>query len=79
VQYWDKNHLFAEELGRRLESDPGHPRPDCCTRHAVHWDEVAVYRQDAHWDIQLPSAVFLNGPVVYAPDFSRVVTDLLSR
>jgi hypothetical protein len=79
LQYWDKNHLFAEQLGRELESDSVHPKPNCCTRHGIQWDEVAVYSQDAQWDGQLPRAVFLNGPVVRALDFSKVVTDLVSK
>jgi hypothetical protein len=78
AQYWDKNHLFAEQLGRKLESDTGHPKPNCCTRKGIQWDEVAVYDQNAHWDGQLPRAVFLNGPVIHAADFSKVVTGLLS-
>jgi hypothetical protein len=79
MQYWDKNHLFAEKLKQRIESDTGQPQPKCCTRKGIQWDEVAVYPQDAHWDEQLPPAVFLNGPVVHALDFSKVVSDLLSK
>jgi hypothetical protein len=78
-QYWDKNHLFAEELAGRLKSDTGHPQPSCCNRHEIQWDEVAVYRQDAQWDDQLPRAVFLDGPVVHALGFADVVTNLLSK
>jgi hypothetical protein len=78
-QFWDKKHLFAEELARRLESDPAHPQPNCCTQHGIHWDEVAVYSKDAQWDNQLPRASFLNGPVVHASDFSKVVAGLLSK
>jgi hypothetical protein len=40
---------------------------------------VAVYPKDARWDNQLPRASFLNGPVVRASDFSKVVPDLLSQ
>lgn len=79
AQYWDRNHLFAEQLGHKIEFDADHPKPNCCTREGIQWDEVAVYSQDAHWDSQLPRAVFLNGPVVRALDFSKVVTDLLSE
>ena len=79
TQYWDKNHLLAEELARKLESDPAQPKPNCCTQHGIHWDEVAVYPKDARWDNQLPRASFLNGPVVRASDFSKVVPDLLSQ
>ena len=79
AQFWDKNHLFAEELGRKIEADAGQPKPKCCTQEGIQWDEIAVYSQNAHWNRQLPRAVFLNGPVVHALDFSKVVTDLLSR
>ena len=78
-QYWDKHHLFAEQLGRKIEADVGQPQPKCCTRKGIQWDEVAVYSPDAHWDGQLPRAVFLSGPVVHALDFSKVVADLASK
>jgi len=78
-QYWDKNHLFAEQLARRLKSDPNHPRPRCCAESGIDWDEVVVYRQDVHWDDQLPRAVFLDGPVVHALGFANTVTELLSK
>jgi hypothetical protein len=78
-QYWDKNHLFAEQLARRLKSDPDHPRPRCCDESGIDWDEVAVYRQDVYWDDQLPRAVFLDGPVVHALGFANTVTELLSK
>ena len=77
AQYWDKNHLLAEQLGRKIEADASQPRPNCCTRKGVQWDEVAVYPQNARWDDeQLPRASFLNGPVVHSLDFSKVVTGL---
>jgi hypothetical protein len=79
AQYWDKNHLFAERLASRLKTDDGHPRPSCCNRHGIQWDEVAVYHQDAHWDDQLPRATFLDGPIVHAPSFANVVAELLSK
>jgi len=78
-QYWDKSHLFAEQLSRKIEADLSQPQPKCCTRKGIEWDEVAVYSRDAHWDSELPSAVFLNGPVVRALDFSKVVADLASK
>jgi hypothetical protein len=68
-QYWDKNHLFAQELRRKIAADPSHPRPRCCSFKGIPWDEVAVYGQDAHWDSQLPRAIYLNGPVVHSLDF----------
>jgi hypothetical protein len=79
AQYWDQNHLVAEQLARRLNSDLEHPRPRCCDASGIDWDEVAVYRQDANWDDQLPRAVFLDGPVVHALGFANVVSELLSK
>jgi hypothetical protein len=76
VQFWDKNHLFAGQLALRMRSDPEHPQPHCCFNYGLHWDEVAVYREDAHWGDQLPRAVFLDGPVVHALGFANVVTEL---
>jgi hypothetical protein len=78
-QYWDKNHLFAEQLASRLTADAGHPQPSCCKRHGIQWDEVAVYPQDAHWDGQLPRAVYLEGPIVHALGFANVVAELLFK
>jgi hypothetical protein len=78
-QYWDKNHLFAEQLAGRLNSDAGHPQPRCCNRRGIQWDEVAVYSQDALWDGQLPRAVYLDGPIVHALAFANVVAELLSK
>jgi hypothetical protein len=79
AQYWDKNHLFAEQLRRKVECDGGQPQPSCCKSDGIPWDEVSVYGQDVRWDSQLPRSVFLNGPVVHALDFSHVVTDLLAK
>jgi hypothetical protein len=79
TQYWDKNHLFAEQLSRAIESDPAHPRPSCCDHEGTQWDEVAVYPQGAQWSEQLPRAAFLNGPVVHSLGFSKTVADLLSK
>jgi hypothetical protein len=79
AQYWDKNHLFALELARKLRSDADHPQPGCCTRDGVHWDEIIVYDQDARWDAQLPRAAYVEGPVVdNAPELSEVMARLLS-
>lgn len=79
AQYWDKNHLFAEQLKQKINADALHPQPNCCNHKGTEWDEVAVYSQDAQWNEQLPRAVFLNGPVIHSLDFSKEVTDLLSK
>jgi hypothetical protein len=79
VQYWDKNHLFAAGLGRKIQADAQQPKPKCCTQNAIQWDEVAVYSQDAQWSAELPRALFLNGPVVRSLDFSEVLENALTK
>jgi hypothetical protein len=79
AQYWDQDHLFAAQLERELISDTDHPKPYCCTRKGIPWDEVAVYDRGARWDGQLPRAMFLDGPVVRASDFSRAMVASLSK
>jgi len=79
AQYWDKDHLFAAQLEHELAADADHPKPNCCTRNGIQWDQVAVYAQDARWDGQLPRAVFLDGPVVRAGEFSKALATLLSK
>lgn len=78
-QYWDQHHLFAEQLGHKIASDAGHPQPKCCNQGGIQWDEVAIYPPEVRWGDQLPRAVFLNGPVVHALDFPKVVTEQLSK
>ena len=79
TQYWDKNHLFATQLGERLKADPDYPHPNCCNGRGFEWDEVAVYAPNTRWSDQLPRAVFLNGPVLDSLDFADAVGDLLSK
>lgn len=78
-QYWDKEHLFATELARRIQADPDQPKPQCCTRKDIPWDEVAVYDQAALWGGQLPRAAYLNGPVVLSTAFADSVARLLQN
>src|ERR1700756_5686311 len=78
-QYWDKHHLFAEQLRRTINAYTAQPNPSCCTHKGIRWDEVSVYHHDAHWDGQPPRAVYLNGPVLHSLDFSEVLTSLLSK
>ena len=79
AQYWDEDHLFAEQLGRKINADGAQPKPSCCSRNGTQWDEVAVYPREAEWKSELPRAAFLNGPVIRSLDFSKVVADLLLK
>jgi hypothetical protein len=69
-QYWDPDHLIA----RRMAADARapQPEPDCCERHGILWDLVAVYPADATWTDKMPPAVLINGPVV---DVAREIVD----
>ena len=63
-QYWDPDHRFAKEFGKRMDSDPQHPQPHCCEDGGIPWDLVAIYPAQSRWDGSLPRAVFVDGPVV---------------
>ena len=78
AQYWDEELLFATQLKRKLEQDPGHTRPSCCEADGLPWDMVAVYAPGARWESQLPRAVLLDGAVVRVTSLSGVVKELLS-
>ncbi len=77
VQFWDKNHLFSNELQRKLENDAAHPRPSCCEQDGDLWDMVALYPPGARWEDSLPRAVFLDGPVMRATGLSKALEELL--
>jgi hypothetical protein len=60
VQYWDRGHLVAKELGQQISDlDPG-----CCQRKGILWDSAALYGKQAQWSHSPP--VFIEGPVVRA-------------
>jgi copper chaperone CopZ len=75
-QYWDPNHLLAKRMG--VDARAPQPEPDCCVRNNILWDLAAIYRRDAEWTDRMPTAVFVNGPVVaIAEDLSSTVKALL--
>jgi hypothetical protein len=61
AQFWDKEHLLAKVMAK--SRDP-QSKPDCCSRHGILWDLIAVYPAGALWDQGLPPATVFNGPVV---------------
>ena len=61
-QFWDPNHLVAEQLARIAQQRPGKPEPDCCVKKGFHWDEAILYPPHARWGDE-PDPVFWNGPV----------------
>jgi len=62
-QFWDPNHLVAQELNRIANDKPPKSQPDCCVQKGFFWDEAIVYGPQAKWKDELRPA-FMNGPVV---------------
>ena len=62
-QFWDPNHVVAQELARMAKQHPGKPTAVCCTKNGFHWDEAVLYAPHSHWADQ-PIPVFWNGPVL---------------
>jgi len=61
-QFWDPQHLIAQELARIAKQNSQTLEPDCCVEKGFHWDEALVYAPHTHWtDGSAP--VFWNGPV----------------
>jgi len=57
IQFWDENHLIAEELSRQLRTK----QPSCCRRSGTLWDLVALYPQGRNWNESEP--FYVDGPV----------------
>lgn len=80
VQFWDHDHLVAEEISRQLASDPTGQKPHCCTRRGNLWDLAAIYPKGGSWEAAAPKAVFADGPVVdVQPNLRRELTGLLNQ
>lgn len=61
-QFWDPDHIIAQELGRMAKQHPSVPEPDCCRAKGFYWDDVILYAPHEQWkDGSAP--VFWNGPV----------------
>jgi len=63
-QFWDPNHLVAQELKIAAEKRLL-PQPHCCFNKGFNWDEVALYAPYSRWN-DAPAPAFWNGPVVKA-------------
>jgi hypothetical protein len=62
-QFWDPDHLVAQELNRIAKEKPGKLQPACCMQKGYFWDEAIVYQPETKWK-DAPSPAFMNGPVV---------------
>jgi hypothetical protein len=72
VQFWDKNHLVAKELGQQLSNSE-----ICCQHNGVIWDVVAVYPKDVQWGTSSPA--FFGGTVLNVADNVRQQLSALNR
>ncbi len=67
VQYWDKGHLIAKEIGREIS---GSQEPSCCQADGTLWDVIVLYPPNTRWG-KLPPT-FIDGPVVrVAPELHK--------
>jgi hypothetical protein len=57
IQFWDKDHLIAEQVGRQLHTK----QPSCCRRSGTLWDLVALYPNGTNWNESEP--FYVDGPV----------------
>jgi len=62
MQFWDPNHLVAQELNRRTTTKPLEVKP-CCVSRGFYWDDAILYAPHTHWNDEAPAS-FWNGPVV---------------
>jgi len=70
IQYWDNNHLVAQELRHQLSSEPG-----CCQRNSILWDAALLYQKQSQWGNSSP--IFADGPVVdAAPNLEKQLAGL---
>ena len=71
-QFWDPNHLVAQELAREMRSDQSLPEPDCCIGRGFFWDMVALFPPQVRWSQTVPPPLLFNGPVVsVGEDFEK--------
>lgn len=61
-QFWDPNHLVAQQLSRAAKEKPK-PLPGCCLNKGINWDEAILYAPASTWSDE-PIPTFWNGPVV---------------
>ena len=57
VQFWDKDHLVANELRHQLSATQ-----ICCERNGIIWDVAALYPTGVRWGASSPS--FFGGAVL---------------
>jgi hypothetical protein len=56
IQFWDKDHLIAEQLSKQLRTK----EPTCCRHSGTLWDLVALYSNGTNWNESEP--FYVDGP-----------------
>jgi hypothetical protein len=64
-QFWDPDHIVAQEMARNAKAKPSRLGPDCCLSKGFYWDDAIVCAAHSRWK-DAPASVFWNGPVVTA-------------
>jgi len=57
IQFWDQDHLIAEQLSKQLHTK----QPTCCRHSGTLWDLVALYPDGTKWNESEP--FYVDGPV----------------
>jgi hypothetical protein len=63
-QFWDPDHLIAEELHQAVASSGNLPKEKCCVSHGHFWDMAAIFPADTRAVGALPAPIFFDGEVV---------------
>jgi len=64
-QFWDPQHLVAEQVSRMAKEQTSLPEPDCCKEKGFDWDEAILYASHRRSkNSRVPA--FWNGPVYRA-------------
>ena len=61
-QFWDPEHVIAQEIARRAAAHPLPPPPACCFDNGFYWDETLLYPPGTSWASALPPLLW-SGPV----------------
>jgi hypothetical protein len=64
MQFWDHDHLVAQDLRKELAADPAQPQPRCCVSRKFFWDMAALYTSGDRLSTLPPKPQILDGQVV---------------
>ena len=62
TQFWDPQHLVAQELNRTARAMPERPEMHCCEDRGFFWDQAILYAPNLRWS-QQAAPLLWDGPV----------------